>query len=318
MAKLIAAPNLQLPWSSTVDDDNRYWKIFGLLLIPFVVFGIAIPLVTVPELDREELERLPPQLAKVVLEKKELPKPPPPKPEEPKEEEPKEEEKKEEPKEEPKKEEEKPKPKEPDPVKLVEKAKEAAQAEINQFADALSDMRDSFDLSEVNADLTQSTGEAAALDRSVITSGAKKGSGGINTNNLSRDTGGVALSGKVSTQVESKLESGDGSKPKVELTPQERSSRSREEIRKVMDRNKSAIFGIYNRALRKNPALEGKVVFKLEIDSSGQVTNAEIVSSELDDPALERKLLARIRLINFGARDVLKTTLNYDMDFLPY
>ena len=58
--------------------------------------------------------------------------------------------------------------------------------------------------------------------------------------------------------------------------------------------------------------------FKLEIDSSGAVTNAEIVSSELEDPALERKLLARIRLINFGARDVLKTTLNYDMDFLPY
>jgi len=322
MARLIAAPNLLLPWSSTLDDDRRYRKIFIFLLVPFIIFGIAIPLISVPEKDREELEKLPPQLAKVVLEKKELPKPTPkPKPKPtPKPEVEKEEPKKEEPKkEEPKKEEPKPK-KEPDPVKIVEKAREQAQAEINQFADALSEMRDLADLSDVSGELTQGTGEAAELSRDVITSGAKRGSGGINTSNLSRDTGGVALSGKKTTAVASKLDVGVGAsvKPKSQQTAAERSSRSHEEIRKVMDRNKAAIYNIYNRALRKNPALEGKVVFKLEIDSTGKVISAQIVSSDLNDPALERRLLARIRLINFGSKDVLKTTLNYDMDFLPY
>lgn len=322
MARIIAAPNLQLPWTSTADDDRRYWKIFGVLLIPFVIFSIIIPLVDVPEPAREELERLPPQLAKVVLEKKELPTPvPTPKPT-PKPEEKKEPEKEKPKKEEPKKEEPKPTPepkKQPDQVKLVEKAREEAQAEISQFADQLSELRDSFDLSEVNAEVTQSTGEAAKLSRDIISSGAKRGSGGINTSNLSRDTGGVAVSAKKTTAaVQSKLKAGEGDKPKVAQTAADRSTRSREEIRKVMDQNKAAIYAIYNRALRKNPALEGKVVFKLEINSQGQVVAASIVSSDLQDPALERKLLARIRLINFGAKDLLKTTLNYNMDFLPY
>lgn len=320
MARIIAAPNLQLPWSSTTDDDRRYWKTFGVLLIPFFIFSIIIPMVNIPEPDREELERLPPQLAKVVLEKKELPTPvPTPKPT-PKPEEKKEPEKKEPKKEEPKKEEPKPEPKkEPDPVKLVDKAREEAQAEISQFADQLSELRDSFDLSEVNAEVTQSTGEAAKLSRDIISSGAKRGSGGINTSNLSRDTGGVAVSAKKTTAaVQSKLKAGEGNKPKVARTSADRSTRSREEIRKVMDQNKAAIYAIYNRALRKNPALEGKVVFKLEINGNGQVVAASIVSSDLQDAALERKLLARIRLINFGAKDVLKTTLNYNMDFLPY
>jgi len=85
-----------------------------------------------------------------------------------------------------------------------------------------------------------------------------------------------------------------------------------------MDKNKAAIFATYNRELRKNPTLEGKVVFKMVIEPNGRVSEASIVSSELDDPALERKLLARVRLINFGAKDVLQTTLNYAIDFLPY
>jgi len=75
---------------------------------------------------------------------------------------------------------------------------------------------------------------------------------------------------------------------------------------------------VYNKALRKNPSLEGKVVFKLVIDESGRVSNASIVSSELNDAALERKLLLRIKLINFGKKNVLQTTLEYALDFLPY
>ena len=321
MAIFIAAPNLQLPWSSSESDNRRYWKILGILLIPFLLFSIVIPLINVPEPEREELEKLPPQLAKVQLEEQELPPPPPPPEPEPEEEE---------------SEPEEPEPKEPDPepepepeikevveeppAQLIDEAREVAEAEINQFADALTDMRDAFDLSEVNADeLTQNTGEAAELDRSIITSGATASSGGINTSNLSRNTGGVALSGKKNTKVSSKLADAAGKATKAKVTPdRDKGYRSDEDIRKVMDKNKAAIFATYNRELRKNPTLEGKVVFKMVIEPNGRVSEASIVSSELDDPALERKLLARVRLINFGAKDVLQTTLNYAIDFLPY
>ena len=314
---IIAPPNLQLPWTSTDADDGRFWKIFGILLVPFVVLSLIIPFVKVPEPDRAELERLPPQLAKVVLEKQELPPPPPPP--EPKKEEPKEEKKEEPKKEEPKKEEPKPKEPEPEPVKLVEEAREAAQAEINQFADALSDMREAFDLSEVNAnDLVQSTGEAAEIDRSIIGRQAKSGSGGIRTTDMSRDTGGVALSGKTDTKVDSKLATAEAAAKAKKPANRDKAFRSEEDVRKVMDQNKSAIFAIYNRELRKDPTLEGKFVFQITIGPDGRVLDAKVISSELDNSALENKLLARIKLINFGTRNVLETKLNYSLDFLPY
>ena len=94
--------------------------------------------------------------------------------------------------------------------------------------------------------------------------------------------------------------------------------RSDDAIRQVMDRNKGAIFAIYNRALRKNPALEGKLVFEMVVNPAGTVTELTLLSSELEDDALSRKILARIRMIQFGAEDVSSTRVNYSFDFLPY
>lgn len=327
MATVLAGPHLQLPWSSTIEDDRRFWRIVGLLLIPFFLLSIAIPIIEVPKKEREELEKLPPQLAKVVLEQQVLPTPtpvptPPPTPTpEPEKEEPvKPEDLPKKP--EPEKKVEQPEPvSEPEPAKLVERARAQAQAEINQFSDALSEMRDSFDLSEVNAELTQSTGKAAQIDRSVITNQAKSGSGGIKTSKLSRNTGGVALSGKKTTEVDSKLASPTGTGAKAG-TPQAAGGgggkRSEEQMRKVMDKNKSAMFSIYNRALRKDPTLEGKVVFEMVIEPDGRISSAKIVSSDLKNPALEARLLARIKLINFGEQAVRQTKLIFSFDFLPY
>ena len=93
--------------------------------------------------------------------------------------------------------------------------------------------------------------------------------------------------------------------------------RSLEEIQLVMDRNKGGLYAIYNRALRRNPALQGKVVLKLTIAPSGAVTACEVVSSEMNDADLERKVIARVKLINFGAKDVPPITLNYPIFFAP-
>lgn len=48
-------------------------------------------------------------------------------------------------------------------------------------------------------------------------------------------------------------------------------ARTREEIELVFDRNKSAIYSLYSRALRDNPALQGKVVLEVTIAPSGDV-----------------------------------------------
>jgi len=85
----------------------------------------------------------------------------------------------------------------------------------------------------------------------------------------------------------------------------------------VFTKNKGAIDAMYARALRDNPALSGKVVLEITIAPSGDITAARIVSSELKDPEFESKLLARIRLFKFEAKDVATLTATKPIDFFP-
>jgi TonB family protein len=96
-----------------------------------------------------------------------------------------------------------------------------------------------------------------------------------------------------------------------------KASRTREEIELVFDRNKSAIYALYSRALRDKPALQGKVVLEVTIAPSGEVTDCKVVSSELNDPDLERKLVARVRMFRFEARDVATMTTTKPIEFFP-
>lgn len=323
-----AMPDIRLPWSASADEDTRFNKILGGLFVVFVVVSVVVTLMKVPELTRAEKEQLPPQLARVVLERQELPqvKVEPPKVEEKKPEEKKREEK----------------PKEKAPVKVEQKpldsskdvkteakdrAREQAAAQISTFKDDLMEMREALQSTSVEnaqADVLKNDGPQAQVDRSMINSGVTKGSGGINVGAMaSHDTGGVALSGRETTKVKSGL--ADASKKAQGATGtgggnsngSGGAARSEEEIRKVMEQHKGSIFAIYNRALRENASLQGKVVVKMVIDPSGRIADVTIVSSELKDPDLEAKLLQRIKLITFSASNVEKTTLNYSFDFLP-
>ena len=96
-----------------------------------------------------------------------------------------------------------------------------------------------------------------------------------------------------------------------------KASRSREEIELVFDKNKGAIFALYNRALRADPSLEGKIVLRLTIAPNGDITLCEIVSSELNNPDLENKLVQRIKLFRFEAKDVEAITTTKPIDFFP-
>ncbi len=59
-------------------------------------------------------------------------------------------------------------------------------------------------------------------------------------------------------------------------------------------------------------------MFEMLIAPSGAITNIKLISSELGDEALNRKILSRVKLINFGADKVTATTVNYSFDFVPY
>ena len=151
----------------------------------------------------------------------------------------------------------------------------------------------------------------------MITSKVGTASGGINTAAMSRNTGGTGIAGRSTTQVKNPV-AGIGPAGGASRTGTSgKASRSREEIELVFDKNKGAIFALYNRALRVDPSLEGKVVLRLTIAPNGQVTFCEVVSSELGDPDLESKLVQRIKLFRFEAKDVEAITTTKPIDFFP-
>ena len=99
--------------------------------------------------------------------------------------------------------------------------------------------------------------------------------------------------------------------------PDEPGERGMDNIRKVFDAQKTALYSLYRRELRQDPTLEGKVLLELVIEPDGSVSSCEVVSSELDNPELEARLATRVRLFDFGDRDVKPRTVRFPIDFLP-
>jgi protein TonB len=300
-----------LPWTRLDEDDGLLRKITRIILVVSILFGIAIPLIPVPKQDRSKVEELPPRLAQLMLEKQK----PKPKPVVKKAE------KKKEKKKEEKKEKKKPKKKEkkkPEVDKVAEARKKAARTGLLAFSDELADLRDKpvANLSG-NKPLAKGVAKAHAVKRNILTSGVS-GSGGIDTSHLGSGVGSSTLAGRQTTQVESPVDMVAKAGPSVDKRHSSgKPSRTYEEVSLVFDKNKGHIYSLYSRALRKDPTLQGKVVLEITIAPSGRVTSCKIVSSELNDPGLEHKLVERVKLLNFGARDVDVMVVTYPIDFLP-
>ena len=96
-----------------------------------------------------------------------------------------------------------------------------------------------------------------------------------------------------------------------------RGGRSDEEIQVVFDRYKSALYRLYQRELRNDATLQGKVILRLTIEPDGSVSMAQVKSSEMEAPALISDIVARVKGFNFGAKDVPAVTIVYPMNFLP-
>ncbi len=62
-------------WNAETGEKERLGKISAAVFPVFLVIAFYISWIDLPEQNREELEALPPQLAKVILKKKEKPKP---------------------------------------------------------------------------------------------------------------------------------------------------------------------------------------------------------------------------------------------------
>jgi len=298
---------MMMPWTTQGDDERRFRKIMLITLLITLVFGYLIPLWELPVQTRDELAEVPERLAKLMVKKE--PPPPPPKVQ-PKLE---------------KKDKKDKKPRKDVPKPKTEKAKKARKvaetAGLLAFKENFAELMDSSVDQKLGsqARLSNKGQKARKVTRSLVTAQAGSASGGISTSSLSRNTGGTgkSIGGVEFSRVESAI-GADFFGEERPLSDGPGPSRTDEEIQIVFDRYKAALYRIYNRELRKNPTLQGKLVLKLTIQPNGNVSACSLESSDMDAPALEKKIVARVKKFNFGAKeDVPAITILYPIDFLP-
>jgi uncharacterized membrane protein YgcG len=333
-----------MPWTKEARSERRFRRAVLVALLICFVLGAPIPLINVPIPDRSvAVVEIPKRLVKLV--KKELPTPAPV-PRQPQDE----------PKqlqEEPKPQPEQHKPDKPpkggkpapEPSKLAARdgggasaaRKKAERVGVLKFKNAFAGLMNETPVAKLGTEARLSNksqrvkGQAVA-QRSLVAMQAKSGSsGGIGNARVSRNvgngnidrlggggsgTGGGGGSGVSFVRVESAIaDLEESSRPLSDgLAP----GRTDEEIQIVFDRYKAALYRIYNKELRKDPTLRGKILMRISIETNGAVSMCKVEATDLASPELVAKIVERIKRFNFGPKEgVQKMTILYPIDFLP-
>ncbi len=310
--------SITLDWTPDSRSERKFHLITAVVVTVMFLLAIVISNIDVPEEERQRVVEVPPRIAEYISEQQ-----PPPEVEQPE-----------------------PTPL-PTPVPIptprpkvarevetveeplteseIEAREKAQQSGLLALGGELADLIDTSDVDEmVRGEISESDAgsqEAAGHGTDVLTTGIAEGSGGVNSEEyLSAGVSSTRLSKREVALVKQSLfkddikieaKGGDGTGERGGNV------RSEEEVTIVFDQHKGTLYSIYNRERRKKPGLKGKIVLELTISPEGKVTNVRIVSSELNDPALERRLVSRIKLFKFEAKQVEPVTVTFPIEFLP-
>ncbi|EDM49037.1 AgmX/PglI C-terminal domain-containing protein [Marinobacter algicola] len=313
-----------LPWGAEKGENRRFVLALLVMMAVFLPPALLIPALQLPEPDRSEAEKIPPQLARLV-EQREPPKPIPV-PEVDPEPEPA-------PEPEPEPESTEPKAVEPElaeevsppepvrpapaPSQTVEQARDtASKSGLMAMQDQLARMRapepDAVDTLAANVGAEAASSGGDLFGAETDPDRALAGSGGV-TREAAPETE-VAVAGHQVRNVEVAQEAVPEPAPEPTGGPGQRGMSN---IRQVFDAQKTSLYSLYRRELRQDPTLEGKVMLELVIEPDGSVSSCEVVSSELGNQSLEQRIAMRVRLFNFGEDDVEPRTVRFPIDFLP-
>lgn len=105
-------------------------------------------------------------------------------------------------------------------------------------------------------------------------------------------------------------------KPDLE-TQTSNTGETRHDVIRIFQQNQDLINNLYKRTLADNPAMHGNVVIHLTIAPEGRVINTKVLSSEINNPQFEARLMATIRGFNFEAGSYLVWSGDYTLHFPP-
>lgn len=338
-----------MPWTHEAESEKRFRRAVLLALLICFILGFLIPMINVPIPDRlVTVAEIPERLVKLV--KKDLPKPEHVRKQVPEKTDDETKQAKEEPKPTPdqQKPDEQPKGGKPaeDPAELASgsggepSAREKAESVgVLKFKTALKDLMKETPVANLGTEARLSDdskrvkGQAVA-QRSLVAIQAQDGSsGGIGSAGVSRNIGNgsgggrggggvgrggygnggngvgfVRVQSSIANMEESARPTSDGLA----------AGRTDEEIQIVFDRYKASLYRIYNEELRRDPTLRGKVLMRISIETSGEVSMCKVESTDLGSQELVARIVERIRRFNFGPKEgVPKITILYPIDFLP-
>ena len=299
------ALDLRLPWEVDREQEEKFKRLLIRVVLPFLLFLLVVPWLPVFEAEFVEPES---DIVKteILMEPLVTPTPVPKK--------------------------EKPQPvRTPKPIKKrepkkVDKKKEAAKKKVSEktgltaLQSQLSSLQalDTSKLQRKNVSKSKS-GKVSRQTKSALgAANLAKKSGGIKVDDamLKDATGGLAS--HKSTSLDGFIDgyesgSDEGGAYGSDLT----GFRSSESIRRVVEGAKGRVYKFYHNELLNNPDLAGQFLFELVIEPDGSVSSVKLISSDLGVPALEQKMLAQIKKLNFGAEDVPAKTVTYRYNFVP-
>jgi len=331
-----------MPWSKESESGGQLRRAALIAMLACFILGALVPLIKVPVPDRSvAVVEIPKRIAKLVKKRAVAPEPVSRPAEKKPVEEPKKLEK--DPEKQPKKTEVAKKSEKPEKkakaaamdsgAETLKARKRAESVGVLAFKSAFADLAPRVPAvrlgteARIRDESIQVAGRALAL-RSIVAIRAPTGSsGGIGVSDISRGVGngnvdrltGGGGNGDGSSgflQVNSTI--ADLEESERPLSDSLAPGRTDEEIQIVFDRYKASLYRIYNRELRKDPTLLGKILLQIIIEADGSVSGCEAVSTDLGSPELVAKVVERIKRFNFGPKEgVPKITILYPIDFLP-
>ncbi len=277
-----------LPWDETPQDKLRLKKSIVFTLTVFMLLLIIGSVIDIPKVKKTKFEKIPERIAQLLIKKKiSVPKVAV-----------------------------KAKPtqvkkkaivakvkkirikKNPTTKQIQDAKKKASRSGILALSSQLAVLRDMAPTPNLSNTLKKSHASSAKQQHDLVSQKAKLGSDGLK-------------SSKIIVKQQSSLEQASLTTIKAPIDAQitddvttETKQRSLEQIAMVFDQYKSNFYSLYRRAARKQLGLQGKIIFGIKIMPNGKVSECVIISSDLKHLSLERKLILRIKQMNFGAKDV--------------
>jgi len=308
--------NLALSWVPDSQGKRQFHLITAAVMLVALLLAIAVASVDVPPKERRAKSDVPERIARFITEKKQqavptpiptaVPTPRPISTPRPKvaRDNPADEQKK--------------KVLTKDEMKARDKA---SQSGLLALSSELLDLIDTSDIDKsIGVKTKKSTGLArkvATIGGGLLTAGVGKGSGGVSNSDYVAGVGTTQLSARELTSLKDAMIDDDLIVEASSSSGDDGRGRSQEEVSVVFDQNKGGLYSVYNREQRKNPGLRGMLVLEVTIAPDGTVTDVRIASSQLNDPAFERRIVSRVRGFRFIAKDVEPVTVTFPIEFVP-